>query len=181
MDKESEDVEDFQIPREVLDRLSDPLLLQKYVEEGKTFQEILGYSDATMDRFYQIARGLLDAKKLKEAADAFLFLTTLNPHVGTYWLGLGMCEHLNEEYQRGLVAYGMAVVSDREDPLPHYYSAACHFAMRNYETAKVALEIAIRICGDREECEAVKEMSERSLAGVESRLRKRWDNMSLGD
>ncbi len=178
---DSEELEDFQIPQEVLDQLSDPLLLQKYVDEGKTFQEILGYSDDMMGRFYQIARGLLDMKKLKEASDAFLFLTTLNPHVPTYWLGLGMCEHLHEEYQRSLVAYGMAIVSDREDPLPHYYSAACHFAMRNYETAKVALEIAIRICADREECLQVKEMSERSLAGVENRLRERWDNMSLGD
>ncbi len=120
---DEEDVENFQIPREILDRLGDPLLLEKYVEEGRTFQDILGYSNEAMDRFYQIARSLLDSKKLKEASDAFLFLTTLNPHIPTYWLGLGMCEHLHEEYQRGLVAYGMASVSDREDPLPHYYSA----------------------------------------------------------
>ncbi len=49
--------------------------------------------------------------------------------------------------------------------------------MRNYETAKVALEIAIRLSGEREECQEIKAMANRSLEGVESKLRNRWDKM----
>lgn len=150
-------VEDFKIPQEHLDRLNDPNVVRRYIEEGKTFQEILELDDAMMGRFYQVARALLEMHRHREAADAFLFLTTLNPFVSAYWIGLGMCEQFQEEYKQALVAYAMASISDRHDPVPLYYAAACHHALNDTAQALRSLEQAIEEAGDHEAYAVIRE------------------------
>lgn len=156
-----DNAEAFKIPQEHFDKLNDPNVLRRYVDEGKTFQEILEFDDAAMERFYQVARGLLDVQRHKDAADAFLFLTTLNPFVSAYWIGLGMCEQLQEEYKQALVAYAMAAISDRHSPVPLYYSAACHHALNDTDQALRSLEMAIEAAG---EYDAYADMRERALS-----------------
>lgn len=167
---EGDTPEEFKIPQEHLDKLNDPEVLRRYVEEGKTFQEILEFDDDAMHRFYRIARGLLESHRNQDAADAFLFLTTLNPFVASYWIGLGMCEQLQEEYKRALVAYAMATVSDRSNPTPLYYAAACHHALDDLDRALVSLDQAIQDAGDIAEYASVKD---RALAAQRVLLAKR--------
>lgn len=167
---ENERREDFEIPKEILEKLSDPEVLRRYVEEGRTFQEILEFDDETMEKFYQTAIRLMHAHRYADAGDAFLFLTTLNPYVAAYWLGLGMCEQLNEDYKPALVAYAMASMSDRANPLPHYHSAACHHALDDLDKSLLFLERAIDSAGEMEEHAALKA---RSLAAREALLAKK--------
>lgn len=143
-----ENLEEFLIPEEAFARLSDPEVLKRYVEEGKTFQEIIGYSDETMHKFYLAARALFEAQRYKEASDAFLFLTTLDPFSSTYWIGMGLCEQVNEDYQSALVAYGMAVLSNQDDPYAHYYSASCYYGLRDYDNAFNSIEQALQCVKD---------------------------------
>lgn len=156
-----ENAEAFKIPQEHLDKLNDPDVLRRYVDEGKTFQEILEFDDEAMERFYQVARTLFQIQRHKDAADAFLFLTTLNPFVSAYWIGLGMCEQVQEEYKQALVAYAMATISDRNNPTPLYYAAACHHALNDTDQALRTLESAIEAAG---EYEAYADIRERALA-----------------
>jgi len=160
--EEKESVDDFMIPKEAMDKLNDPELLRRYVEEGKTFQEILGYNDAAMDEFYRIARYLFEEQRFQEASDAFLFLTTLNPFIPDYWLGMGMCEQVNEEYKQALVAYSMVTMSEIEQPVAHYQSAACYHKLGDLDNALASLEKAIAQCGSEEEYAAIKEEAVRS-------------------
>ena len=155
-----ENLEEFQIPKEALERMKDPEVITQLVEEGKTFQEIIGYTDETMDKFYRGARGLFEQQKYREAADAFIFLTTLNPYVHNYWLGLGMSEHLEEEYHGALLAYGMAMLSDSKNPLPHYHSAACYQALDDKTSMLVSLDLAINLAGNNQEYTHVKTQAE---------------------
>ena len=154
---------DFQIPQEAFERLKDPLHIKKLVDEGKTLQEILGYSIETMDKFYEAAHSLFQKQQYEEAADAFVFLTTLNPKVHNYWLGLGMSEQLIEEYDAALMAYGMAILTNMENPLPHYHSASCYQALHDKNSAIISLELALRQAHGREEYALVREKSESAL------------------
>ena len=63
--------------------------LRREIEKGKSAQTILGVSDKDMQLLTQAARSLLEGGKADAAANAFLFLATLNPKEGDYWLGLG--------------------------------------------------------------------------------------------
>lgn len=165
-----DNVDGFKIPQEHLDKLNDPDILRRYIDEGKTFQEILEFDDATMERFYQVARSLLEVHRHRDAADAFLFLTTLNPFVSAYWIGLGMCEQSQEEFKQALVAYAMASISDRHNPTPLYYSAACHYALNDIDQALRSLEIAIDEAGDHDAYAVIRE---RALASQKILREKR--------
>ena len=152
-----EHMEEFTIPKEAKERLSNPKILHDLLSKGKTFQEIIGYSFATMEKFYSRAHHLYQDQRYEDAADAFMFLTTLNPNVHNYWLGLGMSEHMNEEYDAALIAYGMAIMTDVENPLPHYHSASCYNALQDKENALAAVELAIAYAGDKPEHAPIKQ------------------------
>ncbi len=141
-------MEGFEIPKEAFEKLKDPDLVKRQVSEGRTFQEILEYTQEKMDKFYEIARNLFAVEEYEKASDAFIFLTTLNPYMHSYWLGLGMTEQLKGDYQGALLAYSMAILTELDSPLPHYHSASCYIALNDKASAmnslKAALEFAER-------------------------------------
>lgn len=153
------DENEFAIPEEALARLRDPEFMRRYVEEGKTLQDIIGYSHETMEKFYRAARGLFEQKRFREAADAFVFLTTVNPCVHNYWVALGMSEQSTEEYEAALLAYSMAMVTDPADPLPYYHAALCTYLLGDRESALTALDRAISVA-DRAEHEPLRQAAE---------------------
>ncbi len=158
-----ENLEEFRIPQEALEKLKDPLYVKNQVAEGRTFQEILGFTLKTMDKFYSAAYNLFQRQQYEEAADAFVFLTTLNPRIHTYWVGLGMSEQLNEEYDAALMAYSMAILTNVENPLPHYHSAACYHALQEKENAVASLEMALQHAGVKEEYAHIKKHAQATL------------------
>lgn len=138
-----EHIEKYDIPEDALEKLRDPEMIRRQVHEGKTFQEILGYTPEKMESFYESAYNLFKMQEYEKAADAFIFLTTLNPYVHNYWLGLGMSEQLNDSFQSGLLAYAMAILTDMQNPLPHYHSAKCYLGIDDKVSAIAALETAL--------------------------------------
>ncbi len=141
-------LEEFGIPEQVLSKLKDTNWVGEQLLAGYTFQEMLNFNDTTMNKFYAKARNLFQSQRYEEASDAFIFLTTLNPHHYAYWIGLGMSDHLSEEYESALIAYAMASLCDPENPFPHYHAAACYQLLNDRENALLALEMVIRCCGD---------------------------------
>lgn len=156
-------LEEFRIPKEILEKLKNPEYLPNQLAEGKSFQEILGFNSQTMDKFYGAAHNLFQQQKYEEAADAFVFLTTLNPRVHNYWLGLGMSHQLNQEYDNALLAYSMATLTDAENPLPHYHSAACYHEISDTRNALMSLELAIHCAGDNESHQGLRSKAEEAL------------------
>lgn len=166
-----ENLEGFKIPDEALDRLKDPEVLKQYVAQGKTFQEIIGYNSETMERFYQGAFKLFQKQAYAEAADAFIFLTTLNPYVHNYWLGLGLAEIKNEEFESALVALGMAGMAEPDNPVSNFHSAHCYHLLGDYQTATTMLDTTIEKCGDHEEHAALKKDAVEARAHTQSLIK----------
>jgi type III secretion system low calcium response chaperone LcrH/SycD len=159
---EKDNLDEYHIPKDALEKLKDPEVIRRQVKEGKTFQEIIGYSQEAMEKFYTSAHQLFLKEEYQKSADAFVFLTTLNPYVHNYWLGLGMSEQLNENYQGALLAYAMAILTDIENPITHYHSGNCYHALNDIANALQSFEMTIRCASDNPLYENVKERATRA-------------------
>lgn len=167
-----EHMEEYRIPEEAIERLRDPEVIRRQMEEGKTFQEIIGYSNQTMDKFYQIAHGLFQQQEYSQAADAFVFLTTLNPYTHNYWLGLGMSEQLSGSYQGALLAYAMAILTDIENPVAHYHSASCYRAVGDRRSALQSLKMALRCAEESEGFDYIKAQAASAMQVLENEMKR---------
>jgi type III secretion system low calcium response chaperone LcrH/SycD len=157
--EETEQMKKFFIPDDVREKLQDSTALAKHIGEGKTFQELLSYSDETMEKFYAVAYRLFQTQRYEEASDAFVFLTTLNPNVHNYWLGLGMSEQLNNQHHAAIIAYSLAIMTNADNPTPYYHSAACYRATGDLESALASLDLALECAGDAEEHSLIKQQT----------------------
>lgn len=154
-----EDIEEFNLSKEIVEKLKNPEFLRKELSKGKTFQEIFSYNEETMAKFYETASNLYHRQMYKESSDAFFFLTNLNPNVYGYWLGLGMSEQLNDDPSSALIAYHMATLTDPKNPLPYYHSASCYKMLHDDHSAKEALEQVLKIANDLPEFALIKEQA----------------------
>jgi len=164
-----DNMEEFHIPKEAYERLNDPETVLKQIRDGVTFQEILGYDSSTMNKFYGAASRLFDLQEYRKSADSFSFLTTMNPYVHSYWVGLGMSEQLDGEYADALLAYAMAVLTDVENPIPHYHSATCYKELGELEDGIDALQMTIEYAGGNKQYSQLKEHAQS--------LKLRWENL----
>ncbi|MBA3957976.1 MAG: SycD/LcrH family type III secretion system chaperone [Parachlamydiaceae bacterium] len=145
----AQDLKEFQIASSVRERLEDKQWIKQQLVAGKTGQEILEFSDPTMDKFYTAACRLFDQKQYVEAGDSFLFLVTLNPYHYDYWLGLGAATQWLGDYEAAIDAYEMAAICQLENPIPYFHLAKCLFAMHDRESALQAIELALEYSEDR--------------------------------
>lgn len=139
----ADDTGEFEVPEKIKKKLKDKKWLKKQLASGKSAQEILGFADATMDKFYMAAFSLFEHKRYTEAANAFLFLVTLNPYHYDYWLGLGAATQRCGDYEAAIDSYEMAAICHLENPIPYFHLAKCLFAMHDRESALQAIDLAI--------------------------------------
>lgn len=147
----ADDLEEFKLSKRAKEKLKNKAFLKQELAAGKTPQEILGFSDKTMAKFYQAAYRLFEGRHYADAANAFLFLVTLNTHNHDYWLGLGMSTQLSGDYEAAIDAYEMAAVTDVESPVPYFYLAKCLFAIHDRESALQAIELALDYAEDQDQ------------------------------
>src|SRR5262245_3246697 len=119
------DIGEFKISKRIREKLKNRKLLKRELEKGKSAQEILGFTDETMSKFYNAAYRLFEGKHYVDAANAFLFLVTLNPYHHEYWLGLGMATQLSGNYEDAIDAYELAAMCELDNPVPYFYLAKC--------------------------------------------------------
>lgn len=155
-----DDLSEFQLSEKVKAKLKNLKLIKKELAEGKTAQEIMGFSDKTMAKFYQASYFLFEHQRYHDAANAFLFLATLNPYHHEYWLGLGMATQLCHDYEAAIDAYELAACCDISSPVPFFYLAKCLFAIHDRDSALQALNLAIETADDLEEYSDLKHQAE---------------------
>lgn len=146
-----EDIGEFKLSKKVRAKLKNKALLKKEFAAGRTAQEIMGFSEETMAKFYGAAYRLFEHRRYQEAANAFLFLVTLNPYHHEYWVGLGMTTQMAGDYEAAIDAYEMAAICKIDSPVPYFYLAKCLFAIHDRESALQALNLAIEYSGDSTE------------------------------
>lgn len=155
-----DDLSEFQLSEKAKAKLRNQALLKKELASGKTAQEIMEFSEKTMAKFYQAAYVLFEHKRFQDAANAFLFLATLNPYHHEYWLGLGMATQLCHDYESAIDAYELAALCEVSSPVPYFYLAKCLFAIHDRSSALEALNLAIEIANDIEEYAELKQQAE---------------------
>lgn len=138
-----EDIGEFSISKKVKAKLKNKKFLKKELAEGKTAQEIMGFTNEDLAKFYGAAYRLFEGHRYTDAANAFFFLVTLNPYNHDYWLGLGMSTQLGGNYEAAIDAYEMAAICEIDNPVPYFYLAKCLFAIHDRESALQALDLAI--------------------------------------
>lgn len=154
-----DDLGEFKISKRVREKLKNKKLLKKELAAGKNAQQILGFSNETMAKFYKAAYRLFENRRFSDAANAFLFLVTLNPYNHDYWLGLGMSTQMCGDYDSAVDAYEMAAINDIESPIPYFYLAKCLFAMHDRESALQALSLALEYANDLPEYAELKKQA----------------------
>ena len=154
-----DNLDEFKLSKKAKEKLKNKKKLKKEFAEGKTAQEIMGFSDETMAKFYRAAVHLFENRHYVDAANSFLFLVTLNAYNHDYWLGLGMSTQMYGNFEAAIDAYEMAAICQIENPVPYFYLAKCLFAMHERESAQQALEIAIEYAGDSPEYEQLKKQA----------------------
>jgi type III secretion system low calcium response chaperone LcrH/SycD len=147
---------DYTLSEKVKKKLKNKSKLLKDLASGKTAQEILEFTEATMAKFYRAAHYLFEHQKYTDAGNAFLFLVTLNPHNHDYWLGLGMSTQKTGDYEGAIDAYEMAAYYDINNPVPYFYLAKCFFAVHEHENSLHALDLAIEYAEESDQYEDLK-------------------------
>lgn len=162
-------MKEFEIPREIKEKLKDKNNVLQQLEMGTSVQEMLGFSEDAMEKFYTVASSFIENKHYADGANAFLFLVVLNPNHYDYWLGLGLATQHCGEYEGAINAYEMAAICNIENPLPYFYLAKCLFAMHDRMSALQAIDMAIEYAGEQQDNEA---LYEKALAAKELLLKE---------
>lgn len=157
-----DDLSEFRLSEKAKQKLKNKRLLKKELAEGKSAQEIMGFSNETMSKFYRAAYQLFEHKRYPDAANAFLFLATLNPYNHDYWLGFGMSMQLCHDYEAAIDAYELAAIADIASPIPYFYLAKCLFAIHDRESALEALDLAIETADELDEYAELKQQAKKA-------------------
>lgn len=150
-----DDIGEFAISKQMRKKLKNKKMLKKALAAGQTPQDILGFSEETMQKFYAAACKLFESKRYSDAANAFLFLVSLNSYHYDYWLGLGAATQRCEDYESAIDAYEMAAICHLESPEPYFHLAKCLFAMHDRDSALQAIDLAIEYSDGRVEYDEV--------------------------
>lgn len=141
-----ENLEEFNIPEEAIEKLKDPKYLKESLSKNIPLQEVLFFTEETMHKFYTYAHLQYQKQEYELASEGFLFLTTLNPFVYRYWLGLGMSEELSQDYHGALLAYKMAARLEKQNPLVYYHIANCYRGLLDEKSSMMALKRSLEFC-----------------------------------
>lgn len=129
----------------------------KALEKGQSLQELCGMSNKVLEAFYQTGKYIYEHQRYAEAADVFSVLTIFNSEEPVFWLGLGNSEYFCNKYEPALVAYAMVALTNPNDPFCHLYSSKCYEAIKDFDNAINALDLAIFVMGDNKEYKKLKE------------------------
>lgn len=154
-----ENFSNFKLSRKAQAKLKNKKLLEEELAKGKTAQEIMEISDATMAEFYKAASHLFENRHYADAANGFLFLVSMNAYNHDYWLGLGMATQMCGDFEAAINAYEMSAIYEVDNPIPYFYLAKCLFAMHERQSALLALDIAIQYAGDNPEYQELKKQA----------------------
>lgn len=130
---------------------------------GTSLQELAAINNATVEKLYQGAKRLFDQKQFDDSADAFNFLTTLNPNTYAFWMGLGNSEFHRKKYEEALWAFAWACKAEPSDPTCHLISSRCYKEIGEIDNAINALEIVLYVIEGRPEFTDWKPMVEQEL------------------
>lgn len=112
---------------------------QEKSEHPVLLQEMFGFSNETILHVYALGANLVEKGNFPDARVLFTFLTTLAPHVSSYWVALGVClQELNKQ-EDAVISFGAANFLEPMNPAPLFYILEIYIGLK--ETDKARLEV----------------------------------------
>lgn len=109
-------------------------------EKPILFQEMFGLSDETLLHIYDLSVDLVKKGKYEDANTLFVFLTTLAPHVPSYWIAEGACLQALNRHEEAIAVFNAAKFLNASDPAPVAYSMESYYMLKDMSSAKAELE-----------------------------------------
>lgn len=153
-------IKDFLISDEALARLNDKEVLARHFEEHRPLQELFGFSNNTVAEFYDAAKSILEQGRFEDAVNAFVFLTTLNPYISDFWVGLGVAHQSNRDHDSALFAYNVAFNVDGKEIFPYVLAAQCCMEIKDFNKAIECIDKASKYAEERPEDVSSKKLKE---------------------
>jgi hypothetical protein len=111
----NENIKEFQISDKILAQLQDKEKIQERMSKGEGIQELVGFTDEQMIRFYRAAVHIFNDQRYNAAMEAFCFLTYLNPLNPSFWEAMGVSlerdHRADEAFQIYVVGLSLNVTS----------------------------------------------------------------------
>ncbi len=136
------------------------------IKKGILPYQSLKFSNETLLDAYRVASSHFERGDFTGASNIFLLLSFLNPLVASFWIGLGMAEELQENFEPAISAYLTAAEMNKKDLQPIFHSARCLNKMKQPEKAKELLELAMAELKDSSAEKAFKSEAQRFNLGV---------------
>ncbi len=139
------DQSEYYFSEEALALMERPDDVMAGFERGQTLQAQMGFSPDAMCDFYEEAQNLIREELYQDGADAFIFLTTLNPMVSEFWIGLGWCEYSQGHLQEALIAFKWACAADACKIEPYLFAVDCCLRMGDKQQAEAIAAHAMEV------------------------------------
>ncbi len=135
-------------------------------QKGMLPKDALGISNARIEAMYGQAYRLFNSGNYKEAMNLFNMLVFLNITDAKYTLGLAACLHKLKHYKLAADTYAKCSMLDPKSPVPFYQMALCYLELGDPLSAIVCLELAIKLCGEKNEYMELKGTCELTIHGL---------------
>lgn len=130
------------------------------IEEQAKFptgRDIFAYDETTMHLFWEIAAQLMEEKEFEKSANAFIFLTFLDPWIKEYFLGAAIAFENLENLQNALIYYTSAFVLAPESIESYSHLCRCLLKLGENKRARQIVHIAIETSENIDDLNARKE------------------------
>lgn len=153
----------YLISEQAMNVVRDGKALQEKLNQGETYQQILGFSDDAVLGFYDVAKELMNQQRYGDAADAFFFLTQLAPQVKAFWLGMARSERLNNRLEEAIGLYLCVIAMEEADKSIFMESVRCCLAAGKKEEALQILDVALEYAAEHPESPESKDLHDTSI------------------
>ena len=121
----------------------DTTTLFSNLQEGKCFQDVLGWSDTRMNDLYDCLKELNTQQRWDDAIDAATFLLSVNPYIGPFYLEAGFAYQNKQCIEEAISLYSLATLHNVDDPQAFLYLVTCYQTLGDSKNAIKSLESAI--------------------------------------
>jgi type III secretion system low calcium response chaperone LcrH/SycD len=141
-------------------------LSQMSDEEARkqTAQQLLRLTNEQMEQFYQVAKRWFEQGNFQNAVDLFTLLTSFNPWVPAFWVGLGLSYEKLKVWDKAAVSHVAALQANPDELTPILQAAYClHQAGRGADARKL-LEKALEETKEHPQQATFRQQADRWLA-----------------
>jgi len=147
--------------RDELEKLSKNALMEQLLPKNA-----MGLSDAMVEGLYSQAYRLYNTGKYKDASQLFRLLIMIDSTEAKYTMGLAACFHMMKEYESAISTYALCGMIDPDSPIPHYHASDCYVQMKDFISAIISLEMAVKRAGEKPQFQSLKDRATMTIKSL---------------